>query len=132
MLNHNRLLFPIIALFIIFTGCPRADNTVTLVIEGNPILTPQIAEYLAPSLLDDSNWSHISWWQTGLGKTKLSLSPIKDPEVLRSRIYFGAVTRIEERTVYVKADPFCGTILVALKRIQKIIDEFIRDNVSLL
>lgn len=111
-------------LLAICTGCPRnADNTVTVVLDGNPTLTSQVAEYLAASLLDDANWWHISWSQWGWANTKLTLAPIVDPESLRQRVRFGNVTRIDGRTVYVKVDRMRGTILVLYSRIWKIVRE---------
>ncbi|MCU0720344.1 MAG: hypothetical protein MUC83_11620, partial [Pirellula sp.] len=64
----------LVALLAICAGCPRnAGNTVTVVLDGNPTLTSEIAEHLASSLLDDANWSHISWSQWGCNNTKLTL-----------------------------------------------------------
>jgi hypothetical protein len=122
-------LLPLVALLAICTGCPRnANNTVTVVIDGDPALVSQIAELLAPSLLDDANWSYISWSQWGWGKPKLTLAPVVNPEELRERIRFGTVTRIDQRTVYVKADRFRGTILVVFTRIKKMLNELLGDN----
>jgi len=122
-------LLPLVALLAICTGCPRnANNTVTVVIDGDPALVSQIAELLAPSLLDDANWSYISSSQWGWGKPKLTLAPVVNPEELRERIRFGTVTRIDQRTVYVKADRFRGTILVVFTRIKKMLNELLRDN----
>ncbi len=122
-------LLPLVALLAICTGCPRnANNTVTVVIDGDPALVSQIAELLAPSLLDDANWSYISWSQWGWGKPKLTLAPVVNPEELRERIRFGTVTRIDQRTVYVKADRFRGTILVVFTRIKKMLNELLGDD----
>jgi hypothetical protein len=101
---------------------------VTVVIDGDPALVSQIAELLAPSLLDDANWSYISWSQWGWGKPKLTLAPVVNPEELRERIRFGTVTRIDQRTVYVKADRFRGTILVVFTRIKKMLNELLGDD----
>jgi hypothetical protein len=122
-----RQFFRTISLFAflaICTGCPRnADNTVTVVLDGNPTLTSEIAEHLAASLLDEANWSHISWSQWGLNNTKLTLAPIADPESLRKRVRFGAVTRIDGRTVHVEIDYVRGIVLVLYTRIGMILKE---------
>jgi hypothetical protein len=103
-------------------GCPRnASNTVTVILDGDPALTTQVAEHLAFSLLDDANWSHISWSQWPWADTRLTLAPISDPESLRRRVLFGSVTRVEDRTVYVKVDRIRGTILVLHARFWKVV-----------
>ena len=103
------------------TGCPRGDagNTVTVVLRGEPRLSAQIAEHLVPSLLDDAQWSSTSWTQWGR-ETKMTLAPVENPESLRERIGFGAVTRIDDRTVYVEVNRVVATLSVILARNREI------------
>jgi len=99
------------------SGCPRGDkdNTVTVVLRGEPRLAAQIAEHLAPALLDKDDWSRMSWTQWGR-ETKLTVAPVENPESLRERIGFGTVTRIDDRTVYVDINRVTATLSVILAR----------------
>ncbi|NNE00554.1 MAG: hypothetical protein HKN47_24835 [Pirellulaceae bacterium] len=117
-------LFAIACLLIVCSGCPRnADNTVTVVLQGESMLTQQVAQHVAPSLLDDANWSHLTWSQWGWGNVKLTIAPVTDPESMRDRIGFGDVTKIEGRTVYVKVSPIRGTLAVIYARTIKVISD---------
>ena len=113
-------------MLVVGTGCPRGDasNTVTVILRGEPRLAAQIAEHLAPSLLDKSDWSSTSWTQWGR-ETKLTLAPVDDPTSLRNRIGFGTVTRINDRTVHVEVNRVTATLSVVLKRNREIFRDLV-------
>lgn len=120
----------IASILLLCTGCPRGNpgNTVTVVLRGEPRLAAQVAEHLAPSLLDSIDSSSMSWTQSGQ-ETKLKLSPVENPDSLRDRVTFGTVTRINGRTVDVQVNRVAATVAIIYVRNREIFhDLFVGDS----